>query len=88
MACASVTEDYKIRVEFHKRAATDLRAAYLALAEGGVQAYTIGSRSLTKFDLTKIREEIEYHEKKADELTSLLNGGKRRKAIGVVPRDW
>lgn len=80
--------DARIRAEFHKNAAAKLRDAYIALADGGVQQYSIGSRSLTKFDLTKIREEIEYHEKKADELDAILNGGKRRKAVGVVPRDW
>ena len=80
--------DMRIRAEFHKTAAQDLRKAYLALAEGGVQQYTIGSRSLTKFDLTKIREEIEYHEKRYDELDAALNGGSRRKAVGVIPRDW
>lgn len=82
------TTDLKIRLEFHRSAAEKLRAAYIALADGGVQQYSIGSRSLTKFDLTKIREEIEYHEKKMAELEALLSGGKRRKAVGVVPRDW
>ena len=78
----------KIRMEFHRTAAQDLRKAYLALAEGGVQQYSIGSRSLTKFDLTKIRGEIEYHEKKADQYAAELNGGGRRKAVAVIPRDW
>lgn len=80
--------EVKSRIEFHKSAAEKLREAYLALAEGGVQQYSIGSRSLTKFDLTKIREEIEQHEKRQAELESILAGGKRRKAVGVVPRDW
>ena len=80
--------EVKMRIEFHKSAAEKLRAAYLALADGGVQQYSIGSRSLTKFDLTKIREEIEQHEKRQAELAAILIGGKRRKAVGVIPRDW
>lgn len=81
-------EEIKIRLEFHKNAATKLREAYIALVDGGVQSYTIGSRSLTRFDLEKIMSEIREHEKKIDELSGLLQGGKRRKAVGVVARDW
>lgn len=80
-------EDIKIRLEFHRTAADKLRAAYIALVDGGVQSYSIGSRSLTRHDITKIMEEIKGHEKAIDELERLLQGGKRRKAIGVVPRD-
>lgn len=80
--------DVRIRAQFHKDAAENLRKAYIALVDGGVQQYSIGSRSLTKFDIAKIREEIEYHEKKYDELEAALSGGGRRKAVGVIPRDW
>ena len=51
-------EDIKIRLEFHRTAADKLRAAYIALVDGGVQSYSIGSRSLTRHDITKIMEEI------------------------------
>jgi len=84
---ATVTEK-KIRLAFHRDAAEKLRAAYIALADGGVQSYTIGSRSLTKFDLSTIGEEIAMHEKKMDELEAELSGRSRRRAVGVVPRDW
>lgn len=76
------------RLEFHRSAASKLMAAYIALVEGGVSQYTIGSRSLTKWDIEKIRKEIDEHDKKAAEYEALLNGGARRKAIGVIPRDW
>lgn len=79
--------DTRIRAEFHKKAADELRRAYIALVDGGVSAYSIGSRSLTKFDLATISAEIEMHEKKADELETVLSGGKRRRAVGVIPRD-
>lgn len=76
------------KVEFHKAAVKSLRAAYLALADGGVQSYTIGSRSLTKFDLGKISEEIAGHEKAIRETEALINGGSRRRAVGALIRDW
>lgn len=81
-------KDLKIRLDFHKEAAQKLREAYLALADGGVQSYSIGSRSLTKFDLEKISGEIKSHEKAIDSLSAQMAGGKRRKAVGVVFRDW
>lgn len=80
--------DVRNRLEFHRKASAELCKAYLALVEGGVQSYSIGSRSLTKFDLQDILDQIAEHDKKAAELEALLNGGKRRKAVGVVPRDW
>lgn len=81
-------KDLKIRLDFHKEAVQKLREAYLALADGGVQSYSIGSRSLTKFDLEKISAEIKSHEKAIDSLSAQMAGGKRRKAVGVVFRDW
>lgn len=54
----------------------------------GAQSYTIGSRSLTRADLASVRSMIETLEEKADELESVIDGGSKRKAIGVVPRDW
>lgn len=80
--------DARIKIEFHRKGVTSLRKAYLALVDGGAQSYTIGSRSLTKFDLEKITKEIKEHEKAIAELEVVLNGGRRRKAVGVVPRDW
>ena len=79
--------DLKIRLDFHRSAAQKLREAYLALADGGVQSYSIGSRSLTKLDIEKIRAEITAHEKTIDSLEAQLAGGKRRKAVAVIPRD-
>lgn len=81
-------EELRARLEFRKGALTVARAAYIALLDGQVQSYSIGSRNLTKFDLPKLRDEIETLEKEVDELEAVLAGGKRRKAVGVVPRDW
>lgn len=73
---------------FRQTILAEERKAYLALLQGGVKAYTIGSRSLTKFDLPQLEESIEKHEEEIEELESLLAGGGRRKFVGVVPRDW
>ncbi len=80
--------EIRIDLDFHKSAKEKLQTAYLAIAEGGVQSYSIGSRSLSKHDLAKIREEIAEHEKAISELTAALNGKSRRRAVGIVPRDW
>ena len=84
---ANMTE-LKIRLKFWQDALVKLRAAYLALVDGGVQSYTIDDRSLTRFDLPALQKEIQEAEKKVDELTALTNGRKARKAFGIVPRNW
>lgn len=81
-------EELKARLEFHVAARAAAQTAYIALLNGQVQSYSIGSRNLTKLDLGRLREEITYHQKEIDGLTTEINGGKRRRAVGVVPRDW
>ena len=81
-------EEIQLDIEFHKSAKQKLQQAYLSIADGGVQSYSIGSRSLTKHDLEKIRSEIAGHDKAIAELTAALNGRGRRRAVGIVPRDW
>jgi len=81
-------EEIRIRLEFWQAALQKLRAAYIALVDGGVQSYTIDNRSLTRFDLPSLLREIQQAERKVDELTALLKGRKPRKAFGVVPRNW
>ena len=74
-------------LNFHREALKNLRAAYLALSAGGVQSYTIGSRSLSKLDIGKITEEIKYHEKEISSLKAEIDGRKRRRVVRVIPRD-
>ena len=76
------------RLVFHQKALEKLQEAYLALVDGGVQSYTIDDRSLTRFDLPKLMEEIRQEEKIVDELNAMLSGGGRRKAFAVLVRDW
>ena len=66
-----------------------LREAYKALITGQVQSYTIGSRSLTRLNLPDLKNEIREIETEIDSLEEQLrSGGKTRKAVGVVPRDF
>lgn len=76
------------RLEFRRAALESARKAYLALLNGQVTQYSIGSRQLTKFDLPKLEATIRKLEQEVDGLEAELNGGKRRKACGVIPRDW
>lgn len=81
-------DEIRIRLEFWQTALQKLRAAYIALVDGGVQSYTIDNRSLTRFDLPSLLKEIKEAERKVDELTALLNDKKSRRAFGIVPRNW
>ena len=80
--------EIKERIDFRKTALTAARQAYTALLSGQVQSYTIGSRNLTRLDLEKLKNEIDTLENEIDELSAKLNSGARRRALGVVPRDW
>lgn len=78
----------ELRLQHKREALAAAQAAYLALLQGGVKSYGIGSRNLTKLDLPALEASISKLEREVDELETLLRGGKRRKAVGVVPRDW
>lgn len=76
------------RLTFKRTALDEAQKAYIALLSGGVKSYTIGSRSLTKFDLAELETTIAKLENEIAELENMQNGGKPRRALGVVPRDW
>lgn len=85
---ASKTE-LRARLEFRRAALEEARKAYLALLTGQAQSYTIGSRTIQKFQLPQLKDEIEDLEKEVDALEEQLNGQRKpRKAVGVVPRDF
>lgn len=65
-----------------------LMDAYLALAKGGVKAYKIDDRELTRFDIPTLRKAIDEAEEKIATLEAELEGLKPRKAFGILPRDW
>ena len=81
-------ERLKKRIEVKEKALDAAYIAYQSLMEGNVQRYVLGSRELTKLDLEKLGNEIAKLENELEELESLLNGGARRKAVAVIPRDW
>ena len=81
-------ETIQKRLDMRKSALEATEAAYIALLTGQVQSYAIGSRNLTRLNLTELKETISTLEKEIDELEAVLRGGGRRKAVGIIPRDW
>lgn len=59
------------------------------LTEAGVQSYTIGSRSVTRYQYNaNISKQIETLEQERNNLENQLAGVKARKSVAVVPKDW
>lgn len=81
-------ETIRLRLETKKKALEAANAAYIALLSGQVQSYAIGSRNLTRLNLPELEDTIAKLEKEIDAMEEVLRGGRRRKAVGVVPRDW
>ena len=81
-------ETIQKRIDTRKKYLEAAETAYLALLNGQVQSYTIGSRNLTRLNLSELKETIATLEKEIDELEAVLRGGGRRKAVGIIPRDW
>lgn len=56
----------------------------------GVQMYSVGSRSLQRYQtsLGQIQSEISMIRKRIRELESEMKGKTPRRAVGVVLRDW
>lgn len=84
---ADATE-LRARLEFRKAALTRLRAAYVALIDGGVKSYMVDDRQLTRFDLPELKKEIGELESEIDALENALENKRPRKAFGIIPRDW
>lgn len=55
---------------------------------GGAQSYSMGSRSLTRANLTEIRNTIDRLENEIEQLEAVAKRRSPRKAIAVVPRDF
>lgn len=51
------------------------------------QSYTIGSRSLTKANLSEIRKQIQYWENEVSRLENIAKRGGRNRVFRAVPRD-
>lgn len=75
------------RLAFRKQALEKLYAAYEALVAGGVKAYMIDDRQLTRFDIPVLKKEIAAMENEIDALEKEIAGNGSR-AVGIIPRDW
>lgn len=82
------TQELRSRLEFRQAALDAARKAYIALLDGQVKSYAIGSRNLTRLDLPQLETTISKLEKEVSDLESRVNGRPKRRAVGVVPRDW
>ena len=51
------------------------------------QSYTIGSRSLTKANLSEIRKQIEYWKNEVARLENIGKRGGRNRVFRAIPRD-
>ena len=80
-------EEARIMWTYYNELIGKLTAAKIALLEGGAQSYTIGDRSLTRFDLSKLSTEIDDAVKKRDEYAAIMNGRGIRSMIGIIPTD-
>ncbi|MCM1388075.1 MAG: hypothetical protein NC231_12165 [Bacillus sp. (in: Bacteria)] len=59
------------------------------LTNDGVQSYTIGGKSVTRYQYSaNISSQIEKLEAQRDSLENQLQGCSARKSVAVVPRDW
>lgn len=81
-------ETIEKRLEFRRETLDELYKAYTDLIKGRVKAYMIDDRQLTRFDLPVLAEEIRSLENEIEELEGQLDGGGRRKAVGVIPSNW
>lgn len=75
------------RIERLKASLDKYYEAEITLIEGG-QQYSLGSRSLTRANLSEVRRAIVDLEKQIDRLTSELNGSGRNLQIAVIPIDY
>lgn len=55
---------------------------------GGAQSYKMGTKELTRGNLSHINDMIKYLEKEIAIEKSKLNGNGRNRVIGVIPRDF
>ena len=81
-------ETIRSKLAFRKKMLQKLYDAYEALVTGGVKAYMIDDRQLTRLDIDKLSNEIRRLEEEIDELEAMLDGGGRRKTVGVIPMNW
>lgn len=84
---AIVTQELK---ETRERLELYLAREKEMISQSGTQMYTIGSRSLQRYQtaLADIQRMITQLRQRITELEAELAGGSSRRAVGVIPRDW
>ena len=77
-------EETKERLELYKAREKEM------ISQGGVQMYTIGSRSLQRYQtsLAQVQDMVDKLRNRVRELEAELAGQSPRRALGIVPRDW
>ena len=81
-------KEIQTRLYFRKEALALLYDAYKQLSSGGVKSYMIDTRTLTRYDLPDLMEQIKMLEAEIDDLENQLDSGLRnRRAFGVIPLD-
>lgn len=76
----------KERIERVKKSLDMYYEAELAII-GGAQSYSVGSRSLTRANLSEIRAAIKEYENLLENLENQLNGRGKNLIIRAVPQD-
>lgn len=74
-----------ITLEIAKRHLEEWLEAELALTTA--QSYTLRNRTLTRANLTEVRNSIKFWNDKVNELENIKNTGGRNRIRRVVPRD-
>ena len=90
----TMTEEKKERLSLELKLKRERLQLYLerekTMLQGGVQSYGIGSRNLARYntDLSQIRAAIKELEDDIKQLETVLNGGAKRKRVGLVFNEW
>lgn len=81
-------EKYQVELERKKARLELYYKQEEKIMTGGVQAYGVGSRSLTRYntDLAQVRDTISKLEEEIEELEGLIAGNKSRKVKSVIFR--
>lgn len=81
-------KEIQARLAFCKEARALLYDAYKKLSSsGGVKSYMIDDRTLTRYNLPDIWDQIKALDSEIDELEGELNGRRKRRAFGILPLD-
>lgn len=80
-------KEIQMRLAFRKETLALLYDAYKKLSSGGVKSYMIDDRTLTRYNLPDIWDQIKALEDEIDELEGELNGRRKRRAFGILPLD-